>query len=88
MPGPGPAPVVTPQEPLSQEPVVDVAVDVEGGLLVPVPYRIRCDARLQPATLRYVTAPYESLLEAILVEPGENAFVRKPAGVRTPDDRS
>ncbi len=41
------------------------------GLLVPVPYRIRCDARLQPATLRYVTAPYESLLDATFVEPGD-----------------
>lgn len=39
-------------------------------LLCPVPYRIGCDAELQPVTRRYVVAPFAGLLQRCLAEPG------------------
>jgi multidrug resistance efflux pump len=40
-------------------------------LLLPLPYRPTCDARLEPTTRRYVVAPFESSLEKTLVRPGD-----------------
>jgi multidrug resistance efflux pump len=40
-------------------------------LLVPVPYRFACTARLEPTARRFVVAPFESVLENTLASPGD-----------------
>ncbi len=40
-------------------------------LCVPWPYRVSCDATLQPVKRRYVTAPFEGLLESTLAKSGD-----------------
>lgn len=39
--------------------------------LIPLPYRIRCDAELQPVVRRHVAAPFEGILRQCLVKPGD-----------------
>ena len=41
------------------------------GLLIPMPYRVQCDCRVEPTARRYVAAPYNGILEQALVESGE-----------------
>ena len=41
------------------------------GLLIPMPYRVQCDCRVEPTSRRYVAAPYNGILEQALVESGE-----------------
>lgn len=43
-------------------------------LLVPLPYRPACTARLEPTSRRYVVAPFESTLEKTLVQPGDVVY--------------
>ena len=40
-------------------------------LLIPLPYRIACDARLQPVTRRFVAAPFPGTLQRTVCEPGQ-----------------
>jgi multidrug efflux pump subunit AcrA (membrane-fusion protein) len=42
-----------------------------GLLAIPVPYKIRCDAQIQPVTRRFVAAPFDATLEKALVSPGD-----------------
>jgi len=42
-----------------------------GMLTVPMPYRIGCDAQIQPVTRRFVAAPFDATLEKTLVAPGD-----------------
>jgi multidrug efflux pump subunit AcrA (membrane-fusion protein) len=53
--------------------------------VVPVPYRIGCQAELQPTNLRYAVAPYEGILQEVLVRPGD--VVRAGQTVARMDDR-
>ncbi len=50
-----------------------VAMGVAVGMLtlVPLPYSVKSSCELQPATRRYVAAPYEGRLEKAFVEPGD-----------------
>lgn len=40
-------------------------------LLVPMDYRVRCEAELQPVSRRYVAAPFEASLKSCFVDPGD-----------------
>ncbi len=40
-------------------------------LAIPMPYRITCDARMEPVVRRFVTAPFDATLQQALVELGE-----------------
>ena len=53
--------------------------------LIPLPYRIGCQAELQPTNLRYAVAPYEGILQEVLVRPGD--MVRAGQTVARMDDR-
>lgn len=46
-----------------------------GILLLPVPFRVKCDCVVQTKLRRFVSAPYEGRLEQALIQPGE--VVRK-----------
>ena len=41
------------------------------AMLIPLPYRVKCDCRVQPTARRFVAAPYHGILEKSLVEAGE-----------------
>ncbi|NQT11231.1 MAG: efflux RND transporter periplasmic adaptor subunit [Planctomycetes bacterium] len=41
------------------------------ALAVPLPYRVKCDCRLEPVTQRFVAAPFEDTLEKACVKPGD-----------------
>jgi RND family efflux transporter MFP subunit len=41
------------------------------AMLIPLPYRVSCDCRVQPTERRFVAAPYHGILEKSLVEAGE-----------------
>lgn len=41
------------------------------AMLIPLPYRIKCDCTLQPVTRRYVPVPHDGVLNEVLVEPGD-----------------
>lgn len=47
------------------------AAAIAGILLVPVPWRVPCTARLEPVERRYVSAPFEGTLERTLVRNGD-----------------
>ena len=48
------------------------AVAVLGAaLFLPWPYKVSCDCEIQPATRRFVAAPYAGIFETSLVEPGD-----------------
>ena len=51
--------------------VVLLGAMVCGMLAVPMPYRIGCDAQIQPVTRRFVAAPFDATLEKSLVCPGD-----------------
>jgi multidrug efflux pump subunit AcrA (membrane-fusion protein) len=51
--------------------VLACAIAVVGLMLVPLPYKIRCNAVLEPSQRRFAVAPYEGLLERSLVETGD-----------------
>jgi multidrug resistance efflux pump len=40
-------------------------------LLLPVPYRVKCDCELEPVSRRFIAAPFEGPLEQTFVKPGE-----------------
>ena len=40
-------------------------------LAMPIPTFVRCDCELQPVTRRYVPAPYDGILNEVLVKPGD-----------------
>ena len=40
-------------------------------MLLPMPYHVRCDAKLQPVIRRFVAAPFDGTLEKTLVKPGD-----------------
>lgn len=40
-------------------------------LVVPMPYKIKCECQIQPVVRRFVAAPFDGKLERVLVEPGE-----------------
>ena len=40
-------------------------------LAVPVPYRVSCRTEVQPLTRRFVPAPYDGILDEVLVQPGD-----------------
>jgi RND family efflux transporter MFP subunit len=42
-----------------------------GVLAIPLPYKMRCDAQIQPVLRRYVAAPFQGTLEKALVAPGD-----------------
>ena len=44
---------------------------VAGILALPVPHRLGCDVELQPVRKRLVLAPFEGILDEVLIEPGE-----------------
>lgn len=39
--------------------------------LIPMDYRVRCEAQLQPVSRRYVAAPFDAPLKNCLVDPGD-----------------
>ncbi len=41
------------------------------AMLIPLPYRVNCDCRVQPTERRFVAAPYHGILEKSLVDAGE-----------------
>lgn len=41
------------------------------AMLIPLPYRVKCDCRVQPTARRFVAAPYDGILEKSLVETGQ-----------------
>ncbi len=41
------------------------------AMLIPLPYRVQCDCRVQPTSRRFVAAPYSGILEKSLVETGQ-----------------
>jgi len=41
------------------------------AMMIPLPYRVKCDCRVQPTSRRFVAAPYHGILERSLVEAGE-----------------
>ena len=41
------------------------------AMLIPLPYRVKCDCSVQPTSRRFVAAPYHGILEKSLVEAGE-----------------
>lgn len=48
-----------------------VAMVVALALLIPVPYRIACTARVEPVRQRMVAAPFDATLLECLVQPGD-----------------
>lgn len=42
-----------------------------GALWIPVPSSVRCDCRVAPISRRYVVAPFDGQLEAVLVQRGD-----------------
>ena len=40
-------------------------------MLVPMPYRVKCDSELQPVTRRFIPVPYDGVLQEVFVEPGD-----------------
>ncbi len=44
---------------------------VLAAMACPWPYNIRCDCRIEPATRRFVAAPFEGTLEKSLAKPGQ-----------------
>lgn len=48
-----------------------VAVLVVLALLIPVPYRVACTARVEPVRQRMVAAPFDATLLECLVQPGD-----------------
>jgi hypothetical protein len=56
----------------SWEPKLAVAVicALTALLLVPAPFKVRCDCQIQPVIRRYVAAPYDGKLEKVLVATG------------------
>ncbi len=48
-----------------------IAAILVGALCVPFPYKIKCTTELQPVRKRFVPAPYDGVLERVLVEPGD-----------------
>ncbi len=51
--------------------IVALICATAGLLAVPVPYRIKCDCEMQPVSRRFVTAPFESILEQTFVKNGD-----------------
>ena len=47
------------------------AIAIGVMFFVPIPHRVRCQCEVQPATRRYIAAPYEGRLDAVLVKPGD-----------------
>ena len=41
------------------------------AMLIPLPYRVKCDCSVQPTSRRFVAAPYNGVQEKSLVEAGE-----------------
>jgi RND family efflux transporter MFP subunit len=41
------------------------------AMLVPLPYRVKCDCELQPVTRRFIPVPYDGVLQEVFVEPGD-----------------
>ena len=56
-----------------------------GLMAVPVPYRVKCECRLQPTQRRFVAAPYNGILEKSLVEVGQ--IVKKDQVIATLEGR-
>ncbi|MCA9263996.1 MAG: HlyD family efflux transporter periplasmic adaptor subunit [Planctomycetales bacterium] len=50
---------------------IALSVVLAGAMCVPIPYRVSCDSQVQPATRRYVAAPFAAPLEEAFVEPGD-----------------
>lgn len=42
-----------------------------GGMLAPVPYRVACDAQVQPQHRRFIAAPFAGILREVHVEAGD-----------------
>lgn len=51
--------------------VLGLAVALTILLLIPVPYRVKCDCELQPVVRRFVAAPFGAQLEKNFAEPGD-----------------
>lgn len=45
------------------------------AMLIPYPYRVKCDCELQPVTRRFVPVPYDGVLQDVFVEPGDEITV-------------
>jgi len=41
------------------------------AMLIPLPYRVKCDCSVQPTSRRFIAAPYHGILEKSLVKAGE-----------------
>lgn len=52
------------------------------GLLsaLPLPYRVRCEAELQPVVRRHIAAPFDGILQRSLVKPGDIVAADQPLG--------
>jgi multidrug resistance efflux pump len=48
-----------------------IVVALLASMMIPIPYTISCDCRIEPVTRRYVAAPFEGTLEKSLVQPGD-----------------
>jgi multidrug efflux pump subunit AcrA (membrane-fusion protein) len=47
------------------------ALSAVAAMWIPVDYKIACECQIQPATRRYVAAPFAGVFEKSLVEPGD-----------------
>lgn len=48
-----------------------VALVCSGALSWPLPYRVACECRVEPAVRRFVVAPHDGVLERVFAKPGE-----------------
>ena len=56
---------------------VGVLVALGALMLLPLPYRISCDVKLQPVTRRFVAAPFAGILKETTCEPGERVVANQ-----------
>ncbi len=56
---------------IGMRPLLAAMTILAGTLLIPLPYRVACDANLEPVSRRFLAAPFAGTLEKTLVEPGD-----------------
>lgn len=54
--------------------------------LLPFPYRVRCDAELQPVVRRHVAAPFDGIFQQSMVKPGDVVVAGQTLGRLDPKE--
>ena len=57
--------------PRKRKAVLAAVLVLSATLAVPLPYRVKCDCRLEPVAQRFVAAPFEGTLEKACAKPGD-----------------